>query len=168
MLTSLFQNLISNSIKYRSRETHVAHPFDILTKVLHHLIRNAIEYCGRPEPRVHVSSERRDMEWAISVRDNGPVMDLAFQDRIVGAFQRLHGREFPGNGLGLAFCKEAIAGLLQVAAESPDANHQFECRGPLPNLFAQGPRRGKCVRWQGRDIHDIVWSGCGGGQHLVG
>src|SRR5437763_3217307 len=52
--------------------------FDILTKVLHHLIRNAIEYSGRPDPRVHVLSERRDREWLISVRDNGPGIDRNF------------------------------------------------------------------------------------------
>ncbi len=32
--------------------------FEILTKVLHHLIRNAIEYCVAPSPRVHISSRR--------------------------------------------------------------------------------------------------------------
>jgi light-regulated signal transduction histidine kinase (bacteriophytochrome) len=82
--------------------------FDSLAKVLHHLIRNAIEYCGRPDPRIHVSSESRDLEWVISVRDNGPGIEPKFQERIFGAFQRLHGREFPGTGLGLAFCRKAI------------------------------------------------------------
>jgi light-regulated signal transduction histidine kinase (bacteriophytochrome) len=82
--------------------------FHALTRILHHLIQNAIQYCGRPDPRVHVSSERRDLEWVISVRDNGPGIDPAFQERIFGAFKRLHGKEFPGNGLGLAFCKKAI------------------------------------------------------------
>jgi len=84
--------------------------FGIITQVLHHLIRNAIEYCGRPDPHVHVSSERRGLEWMISVQDNGPGIELKFHDRIFGAFQRLHGREFPGNGLGLAFCRRAIEG----------------------------------------------------------
>ncbi len=82
--------------------------FDSLAKVLQHLIRNAIEYCGRPDPRVHVSSENRDLECVISVQDNGPGIDPKFQERVFGAFQRLHGREFPGNGLGLAFCRKAI------------------------------------------------------------
>jgi len=82
--------------------------FEILTKVLHHLVRNAIEYCDTPTPRVHVSSKREDREWVISVRDNGPGIDPAFQDRIFVAFKRLHGKELPGNGLGLAFCKKAI------------------------------------------------------------
>jgi len=82
--------------------------FEILTKVLHHLIRNAIEYCGAPPPRVHISSRRVDLDWAFSVQDNGPGIDPAFQGRIFGVFKRLHGKEYPGNGLGLAFCKKAI------------------------------------------------------------
>jgi light-regulated signal transduction histidine kinase (bacteriophytochrome) len=93
--------------------THAALPnvcgdFDVLTKVLHHLIRNAIEYCDRTDPRVHVSSERRDMEWVIGVQDNGPGIDPAYLERIFGAFQRLHGRGVPTNGLGLTFCRKAI------------------------------------------------------------
>ena len=38
--------------------------FEVLTKVLHHLIRNAIEYCVAP-PRVHISSKRVDLDWVI-------------------------------------------------------------------------------------------------------
>jgi len=82
--------------------------FEILAKVLHHLIRNAIEYCGTPSPRVHVSSRREDLEWVFSVQDNGPGIDPAFQGRVFGVFKRLHGKEHPGNGLGLAFCKKAV------------------------------------------------------------
>ena len=79
--------------------------FEILAKVLQHLIRNAIEYGGT---RVHISSSRGDGDWIISVQDNGPGVEPAFQDRIFGAFKRLHGKEYPGNGLGLAFCKKAV------------------------------------------------------------
>ncbi|HYW46479.1 MAG TPA: ATP-binding protein [Bryobacteraceae bacterium] len=82
--------------------------FEILTKVLRHLIRNAVEYGGAPGPRVHLSSKRVDGDWVFSVADNGPGIDLAFQDRIFGVFKRLHGNEHPGSGLGLAFCKKAI------------------------------------------------------------
>ena len=46
--------------------------FEILTKVLHHLIRNAIEYCEAASPRVHISSRRLDLDWVFSVQDNGP------------------------------------------------------------------------------------------------
>jgi light-regulated signal transduction histidine kinase (bacteriophytochrome) len=84
--------------------------FEILTKVLHHLIRNAIEYCVAPSPRVHISSRRADLDWFISVQDNGPGIDPAFQGRVFEVFKRLHGKDHPGNGLGLAFCKKAIEG----------------------------------------------------------
>ena len=82
--------------------------FEILTKVLHHLIRNAVEYCVAPSPRVHISCSRSGTECVFSVKDNGPGVDLAYQSRIFGAFKRLHGKEHPGNGLGLAFCKRAV------------------------------------------------------------
>jgi signal transduction histidine kinase len=49
-----------------------------------------------------------DPDWVFSVQDNGPGIEPAFQDRIFGAFKRLHGKEHPGNGLGLAFCRKAI------------------------------------------------------------
>lgn len=82
--------------------------FETLAKVLHHLIRNAIEYCDAASPRVRVSSRREDLEWVFSVRDNGPGIDPAFQGRLFKVFKRLHGKEYPGNGLGLAYCKKAI------------------------------------------------------------
>ncbi|HUD98175.1 MAG TPA: ATP-binding protein [Bryobacteraceae bacterium] len=82
--------------------------FEILTKILHHLIRNAIAYCDTPAPRVHVSAKQADLEYVFSVKDNGPGIEPAFQGRLFGAFKRLHGKEHPGNGLGLAFCKKAI------------------------------------------------------------
>ncbi|MGA2736509.1 MAG: ATP-binding protein [Bryobacteraceae bacterium] len=82
--------------------------FEILTKVLRHLIGNAVEYCGGPSPRVHISSTRADRDWVFSVKDNGLGIDPAFQSRLFGAFKRLHGNEHPGTGLGLAFCKKAI------------------------------------------------------------
>jgi light-regulated signal transduction histidine kinase (bacteriophytochrome) len=82
--------------------------FEILTKVLRHLIRNAIEFCDKPAPCVHISSKRGDLEWIFSVQDNGPGIDPAFQSRLFVAFKRLHEIEHPGNGLGLAFCKKVI------------------------------------------------------------
>jgi light-regulated signal transduction histidine kinase (bacteriophytochrome) len=81
---------------------------EMLTKVLHHLIRNAIEYCDGPSPRVRISSRRENDELVFSVQDNGPGVDPAFHSRMFRAFKRLHGNEYPGNGLGLAFCRKAI------------------------------------------------------------
>jgi len=85
--------------------------FDVLTKVLHHLLRNAIEYCEETPPRVHISSGRVDAELVVSVKDNGLGIEARFHDRIFGAFKRLHGKEYPGNGLGLAYCRKALEAL---------------------------------------------------------
>jgi light-regulated signal transduction histidine kinase (bacteriophytochrome) len=114
----LRQALLSTDKQMTERSAIVTHDplpavtgdFEILTKVLQHLIRNAIEYCGAPVPRVHISSQRADSDWVFSVADNGPGIDPAFQGRVFGVFKRLHGKEHPGNGLGLAFCKKAVEG----------------------------------------------------------
>jgi light-regulated signal transduction histidine kinase (bacteriophytochrome) len=82
--------------------------FESLSRVLRHLIRNAIEYCGTPPCQIHISCRQAKGEWVFSVRDNGPGIEPSFQERIFGAFMRLHGKEHPGNGLGLAFCRKAI------------------------------------------------------------
>jgi light-regulated signal transduction histidine kinase (bacteriophytochrome) len=116
MEAALRQALLSADKQVIERSAIVTHDplprvcgdFEILTKVLRHLIRNAIEYCVTPPPRVHISSKREDLEWVFSVQDNGPGIDPAFQGRIFEVFKRLHGKEYPGNGLGLAFCKKAI------------------------------------------------------------
>jgi chemotaxis family two-component system sensor kinase Cph1 len=116
MEAALCQTLLSADKQIKDRSAIVTSDplpavmgdFETLTKVLHHLIRNAIEYCGAPSPRVHISARRDDLEWVFSVQDNGPGIDSAFQGRIFGVFKRLHGKEHPGNGLGLAFCKKAI------------------------------------------------------------
>jgi light-regulated signal transduction histidine kinase (bacteriophytochrome) len=99
-----------NAVVTHDTLPRVCGDFEILTKVLHHLIKNAIEYCGATSLRVHISSQRAGADWVISVADNGPGVDPAFQGRIFEVFKRLHGKEYPGNGLGLAFCRKAIEG----------------------------------------------------------
>ena len=112
----LRQALLSTDEQIAERSAIITHEslpavigdFETLAKVMHHLIRNAIEYCGTPSPRVHISCKREDLECVFSVHDDGPGIDPAFQARLFGVFKRLHGKEYPGNGLGLAFCKKAI------------------------------------------------------------
>jgi chemotaxis family two-component system sensor kinase Cph1 len=116
MESALGQALLAMEKQIAERSAIVTHDplprvcgeFETLTKVLRHLIRNAIQYCGTPSPRVHISARREEPEWVFTVQDNGPGIDPAFKDRIFGVFKRLHGKEHPGSGLGLAFCKKAI------------------------------------------------------------
>ena len=115
----LQQALVSTTAGIAERNAIITHDllpdamgnFDILAKILRHLISNAIQYCAVPVPRIHISAKRRDLAWAFSVADNGPGIEPAFHSRVFGAFKRLHGREFPGHGLGLAYCTKAIERL---------------------------------------------------------
>jgi two-component system CheB/CheR fusion protein len=93
MLMQLFQNLISNSIKYRGDQT----------------------------PQIHVSAERAPEGWLFSVRDNGVGIDPEDAGRVFGMFKRLHGIEISGTGIGLALCKKLVerrGGRIWVESEA--------------------------------------------------
>ncbi len=79
-LVQLFQNLISNSLKYRSE---------------------------RP-PRIDVTVEKQGSFWRIAIKDNGMGIAPEYHEQIFGVFKRLHGSAIPGTGIGLAICKRVI------------------------------------------------------------
>lgn len=82
---------------------------DQMVQLLQNLISNAIKY-RRPNEslHVHVSAELQEGFWLLSVRDNGQGFDPMQSEVIFGAFKRLHGREIPGSGIGLATCKRIV------------------------------------------------------------
>jgi signal transduction histidine kinase len=59
-------------------------------------------------PRVHVSAELQDNEWVIRLQDNGIGFDPKDAERIFEPFKRLHVKEYPGSGIGLAACKRIV------------------------------------------------------------
>jgi light-regulated signal transduction histidine kinase (bacteriophytochrome) len=78
-------------------------------QVFQNLIANAIKYRKPSEPpRIHVSSERHESGWLFSVKDNGLGFDEQYADQIFGVFKRLHGKSYPGTGIGLSLCKKII------------------------------------------------------------
>ena len=80
-LIQLFQNLISNAIKFRSDR----------------------------KPEIHVSAKKQNREWIFAVSDNGIGIAPDYFERIFRIFQRLHARnEYPGTGIGLAICKRVV------------------------------------------------------------
>jgi light-regulated signal transduction histidine kinase (bacteriophytochrome) len=80
LLGQLFQNLLSNSMKFRSQ---------------------------RPL-RVEVGAERGDDEWCFSVSDSGVGIDPSERERVFEMFRRLTTHDRPGTGVGLAICKRIV------------------------------------------------------------
>jgi light-regulated signal transduction histidine kinase (bacteriophytochrome) len=80
-ITQLFQNLISNSLKYRT---------------------------GSP-PHVQISAvpDHSPNRWRFFVKDNGKGFDVKYKHRLFGMFQRLDSDQ-PGTGIGLALCKKIV------------------------------------------------------------
>jgi PAS domain S-box-containing protein len=79
-LTRLFQNLLSNAMKYHRQ--------------------------GVP-PVIAIHSVRHGNEWFICVQDNGIGIAESDRERIFDIYKRLHTRgDFPGTGLGLSICKK--------------------------------------------------------------
>ena len=100
-LKSLFQNLITNSIKFTAKGTR---------------------------PEIKISSTQNQTEFVFSISDNGIGIDPQYFERIFTIFQRLHTREdYPGTGIGLAQCKKIVelhGGRIWVTSK-PDNGSTF-------------------------------------------
>ncbi|WP_229253790.1 PAS domain-containing protein [Dyadobacter sp. NIV53] len=93
-LLQLFQNLISNAIKYRLSEQ---------------IPEISITYQKTSEEEVaNFPNFLKDHPYVlIKIQDNGIGFDEKYLDRIFQMFQRLHGKsEYSGSGIGLALCKK--------------------------------------------------------------
>ena len=91
---SLFQNLISNAIKFK---------------------RNGVA------PVIKITAESKETEWLFVISDNGIGIKKEFYNKLFIIFQRLHNKEeYPGTGIGLAQCKKIVelhGGEIRVESE---------------------------------------------------
>ncbi|HEY1217253.1 MAG TPA: ATP-binding protein [Bryobacteraceae bacterium] len=92
-----------------------------LCRVFQNLISNAIKY-RKPgvAPRIEITAEREQASWRIGVSDNGIGIEPQYFERIFIPMQRLHGPEIEGSGIGLATCKKIVGragGRLWVESE---------------------------------------------------
>jgi light-regulated signal transduction histidine kinase (bacteriophytochrome) len=83
--------------------------FTLLTSVFQNLISNAIKFRGEQPPAVRITATRRDDDWLFSVADNGIGIEPEFADRVFVIFQRLHDRtQYAGTGIGLSMCRKIV------------------------------------------------------------
>jgi len=81
----------------------------LVRQLLDNLIGNAWKYTGKlSEARIEFGVAAGDRAAEFFVRDNGAGFDMAYQDKLFHPFQRLHGAEFEGNGIGLATAKRIV------------------------------------------------------------
>jgi PAS domain S-box-containing protein len=80
-----------------------------LFQLFQNLISNAIKFAADEPPAIEITADREGGCWRFMVKDNGIGIEPAHAQRIFAVFQRLHGRgEYPGSGVGLAICKRIV------------------------------------------------------------
>jgi light-regulated signal transduction histidine kinase (bacteriophytochrome) len=80
-----------------------------LTQLFQNLLSNALKFCEAKPPRIHITAERQGTAWVFAICDNGIGIEPQYAERIFVIFQRLHGRaSYPGTGIGLAICKKIV------------------------------------------------------------
>jgi light-regulated signal transduction histidine kinase (bacteriophytochrome) len=83
---------------------------NLIRIALENLVGNAWKFTRKkPEPAIEINAIQKESETVYFVRDNGAGFDMAYADKLFGAFQRLHDiSEFEGTGIGLATVQRII------------------------------------------------------------
>ncbi|MGA2404936.1 MAG: ATP-binding protein [Syntrophobacteraceae bacterium] len=82
-----------------------------MARLFQNLISNAVKYGNPQNTLIRIYSDKGKSSCRIYVEDNGIGFDEKFLDRIFSPFQRLHGRsQYSGTGMGLAICRKIVEG----------------------------------------------------------
>jgi signal transduction histidine kinase len=82
-----------------------------LTLVFQNLISNAIKFRSDRPPCLQIGAKKEKGEWTVFIGDNGQGFDPQYAEQIFLPFKRLHGPNTPGSGIGLATCKRIVERL---------------------------------------------------------
>jgi light-regulated signal transduction histidine kinase (bacteriophytochrome) len=102
-------------------------------QLFQNLISNAIKYRGEQALRILISAEQLDGGWRFAVADNGLGVAPKYHSQIFGVFKRLHGQTISGTGMGLAICQRVVErynGRIWVESQPGEgAKFYFTIRG---------------------------------------
>ena len=84
--------------------------FILLQSVFQNIISNAIKFTSKKEEAfIKIGLIKKDNKKIIYIKDNGAGFDMAYSGKLFGVFQRLHSEnDFSGTGIGLANVKQII------------------------------------------------------------
>lgn len=95
-------------VAHENLPTLVAEPSQ-LVQLFQNLVSNAIKFRGTEPPRIEVTARHQGQDWIFTVADNGIGIAAEHSQTIFVIFKRLHTRaEYPGSGMGLAICKKIV------------------------------------------------------------
>jgi signal transduction histidine kinase len=120
---SLAQQQPTRAVQWEIEEGLTVHADKALIQIaMQNLLENAWKFTSKTDqPVIRVGALERDGKKECFVADNGVGFDMAYADRLFGAFQRLHHEsEFPGTGIGLAIVQRIFrrhAGRIWVQAK---------------------------------------------------
>lgn len=93
------------------------------------LISNALKFSDRENPEIHITVQKNNQMYIFAVRDNGIGILPEHQQKIFDMFSRLHTRqEYEGTGIGLATCKKIVEqhdGTIWVESEKDKGSTFF-------------------------------------------
>ena len=97
-------------IRFADLPSIAAHEIQ-MGQLFEQLLSNAILFC-REQPQINISAEEGEIDGdpsqIIKITDNGVGIESQFLQQVLLPFKRLHGKDFPGNGLGLAICDKIM------------------------------------------------------------
>ncbi|UFS70019.1 PAS domain S-box protein [Geomonas sp. RF6] len=119
----------------------------LVRQVLENLMENAMKYTSKhATARIEFGRTMIDGKQAFYVKDDGAGFDMAYADKLFQPFQRLHGSEFEGTGIGLATVKRIVerhgGRVWAYGAVDEGAAFYFTLSGPGRGV-ASGERHGE-------------------------
>ena len=79
-----------------------------LGQLFQNLISNALKFAGDRTPQVHISASASNVGWIFCVRDNGIGISTGDREQVFEMFVRKSGQRVPGTGIGLALCRKIL------------------------------------------------------------